>query len=87
MHDLTMEHVDLFGLFKEAVLEVPGGRLRGKVFVTKLGVPEFVVCLVDFFNRGLELDISAQQGRWVASSGIVRSSRELGAPFAGGDAG
>ena len=57
-----MEHVDFDGPGVETVLEGQSIPNRGKVFVSGLGVIESLVYLVDFFNRSLELEESAQQG-------------------------
>jgi hypothetical protein len=57
-----VEHVNLGGPGVEKVLEGPSIPNGGKVLVSGLGVIESLVYLVDFFNRSLELEESAQQG-------------------------
>ena len=57
-----MEHVNFGGPGVEKVFEGPSIPNGGKVLVSGLGVIESLVYLVDFFNRSLELEESAQQG-------------------------
>ena len=61
LRDLSMEPVDSAGPGVEEVLEGHGGLLGGEIFASGLGVPECAVLVVDFFNRGLELDVPAQR--------------------------